>query len=289
MKHLLFGALLTAACLTACSSDEKTTPAAKPEEPRIMTVDVEETPITDAAIAAAAHRAADVTTSSTLAEFNMNYQANNYNFKKTGSSWSTNTWPSGVDKSAKIDFYAYSGGTFNYNSGTPYLTFTVESAPSSQHDLLVAEHKQIAHDDAAGHVSLCFSHACAAVLFNVKISNTLHDKLKSDLTVNSIVLKNVNNHGEYRYDTKSWDNVNGSASYTLNNSDITVTTAAQQLSCGYLFMIPQQHDANGTERSHLEINYTNGTAQKATIPLAIDWQAGKLYTIDINLGTGTIK
>ena len=47
-----------------------------------------------------------------------------------------------------------------------------------QTDLLVAEHKQISFNDASGHVSLCFDHACAAVRFNVYLSNTLSSSSK---------------------------------------------------------------------------------------------------------------
>lgn len=54
-------------------------------------------------------------------------------------------------------------------------------------------------------------------------------------------------------------------------------------------MIPQKRAKNGTTGTHLEINYTKGENKTAIIPLDIDWEAGKLHTINIKLGTSTIQ
>ena len=267
--------MLAATGLMACSSDDKNDVK---EEPRLMIVDVQGITRGDAPI-----------TTATLNSFSMNYEDNKYNFTKNGT-WSTNTWPSVGGNDQKIDFYAYTGGTFNYNSGNPYVSFTVEETVASQHDLLVAEHKQISFNDASGHVSLLFDHACAAVLFTVQITNTLHTNLKGDLTVNSIILNNVSSQGDYSYSSKTWSNVSTSRYYTLTNGAITVTTTPQEVAQGYLYMIPQTHEANGITGTYLEINYTQGNEDKqATIPLAIDWKAGESYPINIKLGTSTIQ
>ena len=271
-----------AACLTGCSSDDES----QSEAPRLMIVDVSENPMDTPT---ANSRAAAVTTTSSLSSFSMNYlDTYKYDFSKTDGIWNTKEWPS-VAYNEPIDFYAYTRGKFYYNDGDPYVTFTVESEPANQHDLLVAEHQNISHSDAGGHVSLRFDHACAAVRFNVYLSNKLSDKLGGSLPVTGIILRNVNDQGTYNYDTKSWSNVSGTVAYALSNSEINVTTEPQQLSCGYLFMIPQQHAANGIEEAYLEINYTKNGSQTATIPLDIDWEAGKSYTIDIKLGTKTIE
>jgi hypothetical protein len=267
--------MLAATGLMACSSDDKND---LKEEPRPMIVDVLGTT-----------RAGDPTTTATLSNFSMNYQDNKYNFTKTDETWSTNTWPGGVGNDQKIDFYAYTGGTFNYNSGNPYVSFTVQETVANQHDLLVAEHKQISYNDAGGHVSLLFDHACAAVRFTVQISNTLHTNLGADLTVNSIVLKNVNSNGKYHYSSKSWTDQSGSRPYTLTNAAITVTTTPQQLSSNYLYMIPQTRAADGTTGTYLEISYERNGTKTATIPLNIDWKAGESYPINIKLGTTLIN
>lgn len=280
MKHPSLIMMLAATGLMACSSDDKND---LKEEPRLMIVDVQGITRGDAP-----------TTTATLSSFSMNYlQGNKYNFAKTepGETWSTNYWPS-VDDNTKIDFYAYTGGTFNYNGGNPYVSFTVEETVASQHDLLVAEHKQISYNDAGGHVSLLFDHACAAVLFTVQITNTLRTQLGDDLTVKSIVLKKVIKTGVYYYNTGAWtiNDVNENyAEYTMTNGAITVTTTPQEVAQGYLYMIPQTHEANGTEGTYLDITYNKDSEDRhATIPLSIDWKAGQYYPVNIKLGTTTI-
>ena len=293
MKKIKLIALLMAAGLVACSSDDE---AETLEAKRPIIVNVAENPLVDTSADVPQRgmtRTAEYITTESLAGFSMNYQGNKYDFTKNKNTndWSSSpdSWPD-VDNGVKIDFYAYSGGLFQYNSDDPYVTFTVEEGVTDQHDLLVAEHKKIAYSDAEGHVNLTFDHACAAVLFNVQITDKLRtDKLSgSDLTVSSIVLKNVSNAGRYYYNTKSWEILSGSADYTLFNVDLTVTTTPQALSCGYLFLIPQTRTANGTTGTYLEVNYTTSTAKTATIPLSINWKAGELYTVNIKLGTTTI-
>lgn len=270
--------MLAATGLMACSSDDKNDVK---EEPRLMIVDVQGITRGDAP-----------TTTATLSSFSMNYENNKYGFTKTGETWSPNTWPGGVGSDQKIDFYAYTGGTFNYNGGNPYVSFTVEETVASQHDLLVAEHKQISHNDAGGHVSLLFDHACAAVLFTVQITNTLRTQLGGDLTVKSIVLKKVIKTGDYYYNTGAWtiNDVNENyAEYTVTNGAITVTTTPQEVAQGYLYMIPQTRAASGTSGTYLDITYNKDSEDKhANIPLDIDWKAGELYPINIKLGTTII-
>lgn len=270
--------MLAATGLMACSSDDKNDVK---EEPRLMIVDVLGTT-----------RAGAPTTTATLSSFFMNYlQGNKYKFTKTGETWDTKEWPS-VGTDQKIDFYAYTAGTFNYNDGTPYVSFTVEETVASQHDLLVAEHKQISYNDAGGHVSLLFDHACAAVLFTVQITNTLRTQLGGDLTVKSIVLKKVIKTGDYYYNTGAWtiNDVNENyAEYTVTNGAITVTTTPQEVAQGYLYMIPQTRAASGTSGTYLDITYNKDSEDKhANIPLDIDWKAGELYPINIKLGTTII-
>ena len=290
MKQIKVIMLMTVACLAGCSSDD-TEQTQKRETPRPMIVDVLEIPNEDdpSSPPMAKSRTAAVTTTSTLSSFSMNYMENNeYKLTKENNVWSTKQWPM-VDSDQKLDFYAHTSGTFNYNNGNPYVAFSVEETVTNQHDLLVAEHKQISYNDASGHVSLSFDHACAAVYFTVQMTNTLNNLLGCNLSVTSIILRNVCNIGDYDYPSKSWKNITGSAYYTLNNSPIDVTTTAEPLSCGYLFMIPQKRAKNGITGTHLEINYTKGENKRAIIPLDIDWEAGKLHTINIKLGTSTIQ
>ena len=283
MKQTKLILLMMAACLAGCSSDDAE-PKQAAETPRPMIVDVQ-----------GITRGAAPTTTATLNSFSMNYEGNKYNFAKTGpgETWSTNTWP-GVGDNTKIDFYAYTAGKFYYNSGNPYVAFTVEETVNNQLDLLVAEHKNISRSDDGGHVSLLFDHACAAVLFTVQITNTLHTKLKGNLTVKSIVLKKVIKTGDYYYNTGAWtindENENNYADYTVTTGDITVTTTPQTVAQGYLYMIPQTRSANGISGTYLDITYDTGAGDKhATIPLGIKWEAGQYYPINIKLGTTLIQ
>ncbi len=308
MKYIKLMALLLAVGLTACSSDDEVERGLLPEDSsnlkqrplfsddlqaqRLITVEVEETPMTDTSAPEEEkmETRATATTTSTLAAFSMNYQGNKdnkYDFTKTGTEWSSFYWPGSVENDERIDFYAYTGGTFNYNSDNPYLTFTVAEDASNQHDLLVAEHKQIAYNDAGGRVSLSFNHACAAIQFKIGQSQTLANK---SVTFKSITLVDVNNSGKYYYNqTPAWQGQSGDAYYTLEDASsisIPVSTKthdnARLLNCGCLFMIPQAHS-----NAIIRIGYnTNKTAD--ILLGAINWEAGKLYTISIRLGTKTI-
>ena len=298
MKHLSWTLLLIAATLAACSSDDDTepqnpatTPAVAQPELRPMYVDVTENPLTDEAEARqeTTTRAA-ITTTSTLSAFSMNYMGNKYDFLKTNDEWNKNDWPGDVGNE-RIDFYAYTCDykKFHYNNGNPYLSYTSEELANAQHDLLVATHKNISYKDAGGHVSLHFQHACAAVNFRIGQSDKLS---KTSPTFTSIALDGVNNQGEYHYDaTSAWQEVKGSATYTLEESTgitIPVSTkgtneGARPLECGYLFLIPQNKEVN------IKVKYTlSGDSKTANIPLTVNWEAGKKYTVDIRLGTSIL-
>lgn len=286
MKHLKSILLLTAVCLTGCSSNDDSEPKQNGQTPRPMYVEV-----------LGVSRSAAPTTTETLSTFAVHYEGNRYKYIKEGEKWSTGTWPTDVASDQKIDFYADTytyndthSTSYNYNNGNPYINFTVDGNASSQHDLLVSDRKQVSYTETKGNVSFHFTHACAIPHFTVQLTDAISTACGGSLTVNSIVLKNVNNVGNYYYATKSWQEVTGNASYTLINSPITVTTTKQSLSSGYLFMIPQTRAADGTNGTYLEITYNKGEGDKqAIIPFDIDWQAGTIHPINILLRETVIK
>lgn len=284
-NFLIFLSVLTGAMLTACSNEEEA--KEMPAEGLPMMVEVSETPLTDAdnGQPVNASTRGDVMTLTGLNSFKMNYTADySYSFSKSEGTWSTNTWPSSVALETAIDFYAYTAGAFIWNDGSPYVSFTVEGTPANQTDLLVAK-TTTSHKACGGTVPLYFKHACAAVRFNVQITNTLHNT-HGNLTVNSIGLQNVKSFGRYYYSDNSWKDIGTSANYTLADSPITVTTSPEQLSCGHLFMIPQTLGAD----AKLVITYSGGTQSTAEISLNNEtWEAGKRYTYNIRLGTNLIK
>lgn len=284
MKKIFFFTFLTAAFLAACSSDDQDEPK---QEPRLITVEVTENPLLDAngTPKQLPTRTAAATTSETLSAFSMNYEGNKFSFeKKAGGSWNTNeyTWPVSGNNS-KIDFYAYNAGTFYWNSGNPYLSFTMDASASNQTDLLVATHKAISFNDAGGKVSLDFNHACAAVTFNIYKTAGVGEK---SVTVTSVELSGVKNQGDYYYNKETkWQSLSGSASYTLTDSNITLTTTDKQaLPCDYLFLIPQSK-----EGMTLTVKYTvNGDASEYTFKLSGTWEAGTEYIVNISMGTSII-
>lgn len=297
-KLIFYTVALTAGLLTACSSDDEQ----KQEPPvRHISVEVNQRPMTsdDPAGARSTDTRSAITTTETLSRFYMRGIYSNltseYFVSKSNDTWTVapDTWPGESENNNTTPFYAFSQGDqddFQWNNGNPYISFSIAENASTQHDLLVAKNT-VSYNDHQGKVPLTFDHACAAVAFNVQITNTLKTKKLSNgtLTVNSIVLRNVSNSGKYYFGTSTWGDVSGSAYYTLTNGDITVDNTPQALSSNYLFVIPQTRAVNGTTGTYLEINYTLSGSKQATIPLAVDWVAGTQHTINIKLGTTLIQ
>ena len=255
---------------------------------RPISVEVSEAPFGNTTEARQLTRAAitDLTSFSSFEMTANNPAKDHYKVTKNGSWVVDGSWPYGVGDNTPVTFYAYSNGDYNGNSGTPYISFIMDENASTQHDLLVAK-DTVSYNDHQGKVPLTFDHACAAVAFNVQITNTLKTNLGSKLTVNSIVLRNVSNSGKYYFGTSTWGDVSGSAYYTLTSENIFVDTEAQALSSNYLFVIPQSSEA-----TYLDVTYTfsGQTKTSATIPLSVKpWEAGKQYTINIKLGTTLIQ
>jgi len=317
-KQIFYTLVMAAGLLTACGTDDERIPAepqtqsaadggqAPADLTRHISVEVSERPMAEEGTAegrSLATRAA-ITTTESLGNFTMKgvYGGSQYDYsvvKKSAGKWTVtpDTWPLSDPSydNTKVQFYAYTDGTFVPNNGTPFINFTVAENASTQHDLLVATNS-VAYEDHNGTVPLIFDHACAALAFNIFMSNTLSVQLGvKTLTVNSIVLKNVCNNGKYNFGTtfdgSTWSDVEGSANYTLNSSSMVITTSPQELSSNHLFMIPQERAANGTDGTYLEISYTFSGQERttATIPLTVNWEKSTQYTINIKLGTTLIK
>ncbi len=319
-KQIFYTLVMAAGLLTACGTDDERIPAepqtqsaadggqAPADLTRHISVEVSERPMAEEGTAegrSLATRTA-ITTTETLGNFTMKgvYDGSQYDYsveKSAGTGkWTVkpDTWPLSDPSydNTKVQFYAYTDGTFYPNNGTPFIDFTVAEDAFNQHDLLVATNS-VAFNDHSGTVPLIFDHACAALAFNIFMSNTLSGKLGGNtLTVTGIVLKNVCKKGKYNFGTtfneSTWRDVSGSANYTLlNSSSMVITTTPEPLSSDYLFMIPQERAADGTDGTYLEISYTFSGQERttATIPLTVNWKKSTQYTINIKLGTTLIK
>ena len=287
MNKYFFLWAVAALTLSSCSDDDEPTAERYP-----LTIAVSENPLLDEAGNPVTTTRGTVITTGTLASFYANYQDTKYTATKSSEgTWSTSPsyWPFGVEKSTMIDFYAYSAGTFN-NESSPYVSFTVDENVSAQNDLLVA-HRNVSYNETGGKVWLTFDHACAAVDFQIQITNTLRTKLGGDLKVNSITLQGIANKGEYHYGEgwKSLSVTDSPPKYSLNNSEMDISTTPTAANNGTLFMIPQTLGDN----AKLVVNYkksSNVEAKTAEISLkGRTWEAGKQYIVTIKLGTGLIK
>jgi hypothetical protein len=295
-KLFTMALVATVGMMTACSSDDDNATPQKQE--RRISVEVSERPIHSEEAKTRAPISTIETLMTSADGFMMDgiYESvsQHYAIKYESNSWKIkpNSWLNDdiVLNNTEVNFYAYTAGEFS-KAGEPHITFSIPENASTQHDLLVAKNS-VAFSDHDGKVPLTFDHACAALAFNVFMSNTLSTNLAGKtLTVSSIVLRNVSNTGKYYFESSSWSDVSGSAYYTLANSDMKITTTPQALSSNYLFVIPQKRDANGTTGTYLDVTYTftGQTKTSATIPLSVNWEAGKQYTINIKLGTGLIQ
>lgn len=176
---------------------------------------------------------AGVITTQSLTSFTMHYQEDTYFVSRTDGNheWSTapQTWPSAVDSDTPVSFYAHTAGTYYYKGGDAYVSFTAEELASNTHDLLVARMDDVTYSATKGVVWFTFDHACAAVDFNIKITEALRLQRSGNLTVNKVELWHIAKQGDYHF-AGGWQSV-GTAytDYTLTTADMEVTTALQAL------------------------------------------------------------
>ena len=276
--------LFTIPLVSSCSSNDE---EEQQEVKRPISVVVSENPMIEEESGSRITRADDPTTTGTLKKFYMNYIEDKYTATKNEitSIWSLspNYWPTSEGGTEKIDFYAYNEGTYIYNDGSPYISFTVASEADSQVDFLVA-HSNTSWKDNVGKVPLAFDHACAAVQFYICKTSKVSE---NNIIVKSIDLKNVKNTGDYSYSSGWGESPTGSQDYRLNTGDITLTTSYQLLDKKWLFLIPQSKDG-----IKLDITYTvdSGSEKHKEIPIGSDsWAAGYYYTINIKVGTSFLE
>ncbi|MBQ7471379.1 MAG: fimbrillin family protein [Prevotella sp.] len=287
--------LLAASLLVAsCSSDDSNSPAGEGSSPqRPIYIEVAENPMQSASASREGSRGAEMTTSG-LKEFYMYHDADDYHVTKSGSVWTTvGSWPgTSEDNNTKYTFYAFAGTSKeNYITASQYINFTVDELASEQKDLIVAQ-ATASHNDHNGKVYFTFDHVCAALTFNIRVSAKAAEK--RTVVVNKVELCNVPNNGKYYFSSDSWSGLGGeTSSYTLTNSNITLTESAQDLPCGYLFLIPQTLTAwdkdTNTSGAYIDITLTinndSETKTTARIPFGLTLEQGWVQPIDLNIGT----
>ena len=324
MKHTTFFYLVATAFVlvgaTACSSgddgDEQANPTPTNPTERKLVIGASANPWLDENGNARETRGAVITTE-TLKNFTINFwlysdktffgvsrvgnDINNSWIPTPKESESVTHWPN-IGNDTSISFYAHTAGTCNKDdSGNYYVAFRGEEASGFQHDLLLSKITNVTYNGTGGVIWFTFDHACAAVEFNIQITNKLKkEKNIESLTVNSVALKNIANTGDCYYSTGSgnqWKNVGdlsdssdqkGYTNYTLTTGALTVTTTPQSLPCNTMFVIPQTL----REDAGVEIKYTLPSQAKKDTIISLagtEWEAGHLYPINIVLGTTLIK
>jgi hypothetical protein len=286
MNKRFYILIALAAGFCACSNDDDKLLQEEPAPVRKISIEVIENPmVIDGTKGSLSATRGSVISTSSLNAFSMNYQNTIYSLSKSGDAWTPNpiSWPYGVEDETPITFRAYNGGEYQYSGD--YISFTIDENADKQKDLLVAT-DNVSYKYAQGKVTLAFNHACAAVDFQLCISNKLRTALGTDLSINSVTLVNIKNTGKYYYST-GWSGLDGSAYYTLTNSVFSLGTSLQTLGCGTLFLIPQTF---GTDTG-LRINYTVSGNQKETFVSMAGYElkAGNQYTANIKLGTAHIN
>lgn len=294
-KILLF-LLSGVSIFTACSSDDESAPIS---EKRPLIINVTETPMDDESSEARTATRGTIVDNLVFNQFHMCYGGDgtyDYTVTKSDRTWTADHYaPDGTNT-----FYAFSDGTFNWNSGDPYINFSVDENIANQKDFVVAKSAPITGND----VSLSFNHVLSAAQFEICKTPGMADYT---IEVNRVELCNVVKVGDYKYGTNSWTLSSNKTKYTLNTSTFTLSSkvTALDLASGteYLFLIPQTLTAwdktaisESTTGCYLHLqckiskdaNYKIGNADSygdAYLPISGELKQNTKHTITLNVGT----
>ena len=294
--------LLSSLVLGACSSDDD---ELAPQQPQSypLTIEVTENPMVQDGDEGRDNRAAITTTTSPSFNafkidytYGSGYSTGSVDVTNDNGTWTGGSWPV---TSEEVTWYAYTGGTFNVNSGNPYINFTVDENAADQHDLLVATASGT-YTGPGCKLSFNFDHACAALRFFIKKSTNID---AHTLSITNVVLCNVVKQAKYYYGT-GWGNLSSERSvYTLYSGAAVILGSGSYIPMDggtpdYLFLIPQtltpwDHTtaiASATTQSYLELTCSidGGSSQTAYVPFGTSFEKGKKYDVKINIGKNSL-
>ena len=227
-------------------------------------------------------------------------------------------WPA----QGHIDFYAYApfetGKTLNKKTSatstttTPTFNFTVEKNVTDQIDLLWANaENQTKEKNSSNKVKFQFAHALSRLGYTVKLKEASYE------SVATITLKRIALAGSANEATKAfykegtidlskapsseglWTNQSSDKqNFNWSSSDKTLSNAeTKNPDNEYLFVIPQKFKT-GTDQLYVIVEYTikyNGGSAQPTVSynvsqqLQYDFEQGKAYTINLNIGLTPIE
>lgn len=311
--------LLCLALFAACSSDDDGQVAQdssqeqkQPQKTYPLSIEVAENPMVQEGEGGSSRRA-PITTGSSLNSFNLSYGYGEYcssspittnkngEGKWVNSAGADKGWPDADDN--VVYWYAYTDGTFNYNSGSPYISLTVDQNTFYQKDLMVSTASGT-YASTSGKLSFTFDHVCSALKFQVKKANNLDDYR---LDISDIKLCNIVSQGKYSYSagTWSWDLPASRSEYTLSSGtmDNLSKDGYQNLTGGtgpYLFLIPQEltawNPSTNATGAYIKITCTLTLKSPSTevydgvayIPFAKVLEKSTKYNISINIGKNSL-
>lgn len=203
----------------------------------------------------------------------------------TGKLEKTLYWP-GAGKIRFFSYAPYGGATHSAadHKGSPYITFTVNTDPEKQVDLMTATIDVSGSQNSS--VSLDFRHALTGIMFKAQ-----DGMLSGDVT--SITISKVHGSGTNIIGTKEWTVTDDKYNYELkgpftvgtkddsyaheneSKDNLKLTDASSTM-----FLMPQTLP----EGAKITVNFTDnltGTERTLTADLTGTWQPGKLvvYTI----------
>lgn len=216
-----------------------------------------------------------------------------YNIKVTKeSSWTTKySWPGG---NQKIKFFAYApyqentsnGGSSlqlsaKSQSGSPTLTYTVDSDITQQKDLLVAASEEKSGDGSEA-VPMTFKHALTTIKF-VTGDNVLAGN------IHKVTLSNVFKKGTLKIGTSEWTAQGEKTSFSMTKEQAIDGSKGQEITeeAYWFMMIPQTL----SEDAKIEVEYTDNLSKtKRTLTASLanqKWEMGK--TITYRISTSSIQ
>lgn len=216
-------------------------------------------------------------------------------------------WPT----EGHIDFLAYAPRVDKKQLNGSSIDYTVEGEAANQKDLLWAN--AIGQTKENGKVTFKFNHALSRLGYTVKLNDAY-----SDVTIklNKITLAGSSdgkgtNKAFYKTGTIDLSYTSSTISPTTSlwkpseekqdfewysgDDQLSKTSAVDNPTTKYLFVIPQKFSASATDQLYVIVNYTitysDGTSVNTKVykQLEKDFEQGKAYTINLTIGLTPIE
>ena len=161
---------------------------------------------------------------------------------------------------------------FIINNKTTDQNYTISDYQvTSQVDLMVASAQRKVDSNASSLtegsvVNLSFNHLLACV--EVKIKSAI-----SGVTINSVVINDVSNFGNYNSETGVWTATNQASITKQSGVSLELNKDAVDVTNGGILVIPYM-----TGKETITIVANNKRYENITLPLNTSWQAGHKYT-----------